>query len=183
VPSQRAFHKQGRVASQSWLPQRKIRSGDLRSATLGASALGSRALAHLPDLALRDASFFFLQNQSGSWHRGAPAASAQIRPRASGVGSHCTLRTQIPPGCTPRLQWGSVAACCSTAVTAGFVRGHQAPVTTNNRRFHRGTHHRCARMGKRSNISRLCPGPAGGLVGCTLSHPRPEAEAVPIPSA
>jgi hypothetical protein len=31
--------------------------------------------------------------------------------------------TQIPPGCAPRLQWGSVVAWSSTAVTTGFVRG------------------------------------------------------------
>jgi hypothetical protein len=60
--------------------------------------------------------------------------------------------TQIPPGCTPRLQWGSVVAWSSTAVTTGFVRGHRAPVTTNNRRTHRGTHHRCTRMCKRPNL-------------------------------
>jgi hypothetical protein len=40
-----------------------------------------------------------------------------------------------------------------TAVTTGFVRGHRrAPATTNNRRIHRDTHHRCTRMYKRSNL-------------------------------
>jgi hypothetical protein len=49
--------------------------------------------------------------------------------------------------------WGSVLAWSSTAVTAGFVRrGHRDPVTTNNRRAHRDTHHRCTRMCKRSNL-------------------------------
>jgi hypothetical protein len=52
------------------------------------------------------------------------------------VGSRCATYTQIPPGCTPRLQWGSVVARCSTAVTAGFFRGRRDPVshpvTTNN---------------------------------------------------
>jgi hypothetical protein len=57
-------------------------------------------------------------------------------PGPPGVGPRCTTCTQIPPGCTPRLQWGSVAACCSTAATTAFVRGHRAPVTTNNRRAH-----------------------------------------------
>jgi hypothetical protein len=57
-----------------------------------------------------------------------------------------------PPGCTPRLQWGSVVAWSSTAATTGFVRGHRAPVVTNNRRTHRDTRHRCARMCKRSNL-------------------------------
>jgi hypothetical protein len=59
---------------------------------------------------------------------------------------------QIPPGCTPRLQWGSVVAWSSIAATAGFVRGHRAPVTTNNRRAHRDTDHRCTRMCKRPNL-------------------------------
>jgi hypothetical protein len=89
---------------------------------------------------------------------------------AAGIGSACGLGaspipdpresaraaptcTQIPPGCTPRLQWGSVVAWSSTAVTTGFVRGHRAPVTTNNRRrVHRDTHHRCTRMCKRPNL-------------------------------
>jgi hypothetical protein len=60
--------------------------------------------------------------------------------------------TQIPPGCTPRLQWGSVVAWSSTAVSTGFVRGHRDPVTTNNRRVRRETHHRCTRMCKRSDL-------------------------------
>jgi hypothetical protein len=64
---------------------------------------------------------------------------------AAGIGSACGLgasptpdlresaraaptHTQaIPPGCTPRLQWGSVVAWSSTAATTGFVRGHRAP--------------------------------------------------------
>jgi hypothetical protein len=45
-----------------------------------------------------------------------------------------------------------VVAWSSTAVTTGFVRGHRAPVTTNNRRAHRDTRHRCTRMCKRSNL-------------------------------
>jgi hypothetical protein len=74
----------------------------------------------------------------------------------------------------------SVVACCSTAVTAGFVREHRAPVATNNRRIHRDTHHhhRCTRMCKRSNlppVSRSSPAPSklqlpttnlAGPVGC-----------------
>jgi hypothetical protein len=44
------------------------------------------------------------------------------------------------------------SARSSTAVTTGFVRGHRAPVTTNNRRLHRDPHHRCTRMCKRSNL-------------------------------
>jgi hypothetical protein len=82
----------------------------------------------------------------------------RLRPRRKpdpgppGVGSRCTTYTQIPPGCTPRLQWGSVVAWSSTAVTTGFVRGHRAPVTTNNRRIHQDTHRRCTRMCKRSNL-------------------------------
>jgi hypothetical protein len=99
VPSQRAFHKQGRVASQSWLPQRKIRSGDLRSATLGASALGSRALTHLPDLALRDASFFFLYRIKA----------------AAGIGGACGLGANP----TPDL-WGRLALHLAHANTAGL---------------------------------------------------------------
>jgi hypothetical protein len=39
----------------------------------------------------------------------------------------------------------------STAVTAGFDRGHRAPVTTNTRRLHRDSHRRCTRMCKRPN--------------------------------
>jgi hypothetical protein len=46
-----------------------------------------------------------------------------------------------------------MAAWSSTAATTGFVRGHQAPVTTNNRRVHQDPHHRCTRaMYKRSNL-------------------------------
>jgi hypothetical protein len=45
-----------------------------------------------------------------------------------------------------------VVAWSSTAVTTGFVRGHRAPVTTNNRRLHRDSHHRCTRMCKRPNL-------------------------------
>jgi hypothetical protein len=88
---------------------------------------------------------------------------------AAGIGSTCGLGAsptpdlresaravptyaQIPPGCTPRLQWGSIVAWSSTAVITGFVRGHRAPVTTNNRRAHQDTHHRCTRMCKRSNL-------------------------------
>jgi hypothetical protein len=40
----------------------------------------------------------------------------------------------------------------STAVTTGFVRGHRAPVTTNNPRLHRDPQHRCTRVCKRSNL-------------------------------
>jgi hypothetical protein len=71
-----------------------------------------------------------------------------IRESARAAPTH----TQIPPGCTPPLQWAPVVAWSSTAVTTGFVRGHRAPVTTNNRRAHRDTHHRCTRMCKRSNL-------------------------------
>jgi hypothetical protein len=63
------------------------------------------------------------------------AAWAQARPRTSGSRLalyHVCVNTA---GCTPRLQWGSVVAWSSTAVTTGFVRGHRAPVTTNNRRI------------------------------------------------
>jgi hypothetical protein len=74
-----------------------------------------------------------------------PRESARASPRARTI-------THIPPGCTPRLQWGSAVARSSTAATAGFVRGHRAPVTTNNRRTHRDTHRRCTRMCKRPNL-------------------------------
>jgi hypothetical protein len=89
-------------------------------------------------------------------------------PGPPGVGSRCTTYMHTSPGCTPRLQWGSVVACCLTAATAGFVRGHARPPglappgTTNNRQAHRDTHHRCTRMYKRSNFPPvtcvLCPG-------------------------
>jgi hypothetical protein len=55
-------------------------------------------------------------------------APAQARPRTPGVSSRCTTSAQIPPGCTPRLQWGPMVAWSSTAVTTGFVRGHRAPL-------------------------------------------------------
>jgi hypothetical protein len=38
--------------------------------------------------------------------REALAASAPARPREPGVGPRCATYAQIPPGCTPRLQWG-----------------------------------------------------------------------------
>jgi hypothetical protein len=47
---------------------------------------------------------------------------------------------------------GPVITWRSTAVTTGFVKGHRAPVTTNNRRIHRDTHHRCTPMCKRPNL-------------------------------
>jgi hypothetical protein len=38
---------------------------------------------------------------------------------------------RLPPGCTPRLQWvlqwGTMAACSSTAAAVGFARGNRAP--------------------------------------------------------
>jgi hypothetical protein len=63
----------------------------------------------------------------------------RIRAAAGSMGSACGLGTspipdlresaravptytQMPPGCTPRLQWGSVVAWSSTAVTTGFNR-------------------------------------------------------------
>jgi hypothetical protein len=68
---------------------------------------------------------------------GAPAAWAQARPRApAGVGSAravqrvCKYRLAARPRL---LQWGSVVAWSSAAPAVGFVRGHRAPVTTNNR--------------------------------------------------
>jgi hypothetical protein len=76
-----------------------------------------------------------------------------IRESARAVPTH----TQTPPGCTTRPQWTWLRGrllwpCYSTAVTAGFVRGHRAPVKTNNRRVHRDTHHRCTRMCKRPSL-------------------------------
>jgi hypothetical protein len=70
------------------------------------------------------------------------AAWAPARPRTSRSrprGSRCTTYAQIPPGCTPRLQWGSMVAWSSTAATAGFVRGrgHRAPATTYERHAQR----------------------------------------------
>jgi hypothetical protein len=67
------------------------------------------------------------------------AAWAQAQPRTSGgrlaLALYHVHANSTPPGCTPRLQWqwGSVVAWSSTAATTGFVRGHRAPVTTNNR--------------------------------------------------
>jgi hypothetical protein len=50
-------------------------------------------------------------------------------PGPPGVRSRCTdvrvntAGLHVPPGCTPRLQWqwGSVVACCSTAVTRALL--------------------------------------------------------------
>jgi hypothetical protein len=95
---------------------------------------------------------------------------------AAGIGSACGLGASPAPdlrvsaraapptrkyrraarlGCNG-AQWST---SCSTAVTAGFVRGHRAPVTTNNRRIHQDTHRRCTRMCKRSNLPPACSPP------------------------
>jgi hypothetical protein len=52
----------------------------------------------------------------------------------------------------------------STAVTTGPVIGHRAPVTTHNRRLHRGPHHRCTRMAM-ANCQLLTAG-----LACAKSH-------------
>jgi hypothetical protein len=71
---------------------------------------------------------------------------------AAGIGSACGLGagptpdpreparavptyTQIPPGCAPRLQWGSVVAWSSTAATTGFVRGHRTPGSSHDQQL------------------------------------------------
>jgi hypothetical protein len=47
---------------------------------------------------------------------------------APGVGSRCTTYAQIPPGCPPRLPWGSVPAWCSTApLSCGGGRSSPSP--------------------------------------------------------
>jgi hypothetical protein len=68
----------------------------------------------------------------------------------------------------------------STAAITGCIRGHRAPVTTNNRRLHRDTHHRCTRMCKRSNlppVSRSSRPASSKLqlrtLQARLRHPRP----------
>jgi hypothetical protein len=77
------------------------------------------------------------------------------------------LHASAAMGLSGRLEFDS----SNHARTTGFVRGHRAPVTTNNRRIHRDTHHRCTRMYKRAYIdserhptsplaylsARLCP--------------------------
>jgi hypothetical protein len=63
-----------------------------------------------------------------------------------------------------------VAACGSTAATTGFVRGHRAPVTTNNRRVHRDTQRRCARMCKRSNLPPVFQGAQSSLPRAPINH-------------
>jgi hypothetical protein len=51
-----------------------------------------------------------VQNQSGSWRTSRLRPGRKLGPGPPGVGSRCkpTSHTQIPPGCTPRLQWGSL---------------------------------------------------------------------------
>jgi hypothetical protein len=122
---------------------------------------------------------FLLRNQSGGWHRKRLRSGRKPDPGPPGVGSRWTTRTQIPPGCTPRLEWGPVVAWCSTAVTTGFVRGHRAPVTTNNRRAHRDTHHRCTRMCKRSRLP-LCPGPVQPPQSSNYELDRPGCDTRPL---
>jgi hypothetical protein len=81
---------------------------------------------------------------AGSWHGKRLLPGRQHAPGPSEAGSCGTTYAQIPPGCTPapRLQWGSVVVWSSTAApTAGLLIGHRAPVTTNNRRAHRGPRH------------------------------------------
>jgi hypothetical protein len=80
----------------------------------------------------------FTQNQGGGWLRKRLRPRRKPDPGPPGVGSRCATCAQIPPpGCAPRLQRGSMVAWSSTAATTGFVRGHRAPATTNNRRAHR----------------------------------------------
>jgi hypothetical protein len=81
------------------------------------------------------------------------AAWASVRPRASGsrlaMHRHTRkYRRAARLGCNG-ARWSTRS---STAVTTGFVRGHRAPVTTNNRRLHRDSHHRCTRMYKRPSL-------------------------------
>jgi hypothetical protein len=88
----------------------------------------------------------------GQWKPGiqiGPVAFMYRTRAVAGIGSACGLGasptpdlresaravptyTQIPPGCTPRLQWGSVVAWSSTAVTTGFVRGHRTPGSSHD---------------------------------------------------
>jgi hypothetical protein len=71
-------------------------------------------------------------------------AVPRTRTHANTAGLHASAAM----GLSGRLLFGR-----STAVTTGFVRGHRAPVTTNNRRAHRDTRQRrCTRMCKRSNL-------------------------------
>jgi hypothetical protein len=92
---------------------------------------------------------FYIQNQSGSWNRkrlrpGRPC----LREPARDVPHMRKYRRAARLGCNG-ARWPTRS---STAVTTGFVRGHRAPVTTNNRRLHRDSHHRCTRMCKRPNL-------------------------------
>jgi hypothetical protein len=92
---------------------------------------------------------FYIQNQSGSWNRkrlrpGRPC----LREPARDVPHIRKYRRAARLGCNG-ARWPTRS---STAVTTGFVRGHRAPATTNNRRLHRDSHHRCTRMCKRPNF-------------------------------
>jgi hypothetical protein len=83
----------------------------------------------------------------------APAALAPARPRTPGgrlaMHRHTRkYRRAARLGCNG-ARWSTRS---STAATTGFVRGHRAPGTTNNRRLHRDSHHRCTRMCKRSSL-------------------------------
>jgi hypothetical protein len=121
----------------------------------------------------------------------------KCRTRA-GIGSACSLSAsptpdlrfsaraaptcaQILPGCTPRLQWGSVAAWSSTAATTGFVRGHRPPVTTNNRRVHRDTHHRCTRTYVQTVQSSTCVQVQSSLLKASTTNLTAGPVATPAP--
>jgi hypothetical protein len=100
------------------------------------------------------AAWAITQGQSGSWHGRRLRSGRKPGPGPPGVGSRCTdvcvntagLHASAAMGLSGRLEFAIAGA------TAGFVRGHRAPVTTNNRRAHRDTDHRRTRMCKRPNL-------------------------------
>jgi hypothetical protein len=100
-----------------------------------------------------------------SWHRKRLQPGRKPNPRASGsrLALHRRARKYRRAARLGCSGWGSVVAWSSTAATTGFVRGHRAPVTTNNRRTHLNTTetpttdaHVCAN----GPIFHLSPGPA-----------------------
>jgi hypothetical protein len=107
-------------------------------------------------ISTRQARLCLKKNQSGSclhWYRRRLRPRRQPGQRASGsrlaMHRHTRkYRRAARLGCNG-ARWPTRS---STAATTGFVRGHRAPVTTNNRRLHRDSHHRCTRMCKRPNL-------------------------------
>jgi hypothetical protein len=105
----------------------------------------------------------------------------QARPRTSGSQLALYRRARkFRRAATGSWQRGSVAAWSSTAATTGFVRGHRAPATTNNRRIHRYTHHRCTRMCKYGPISHQCPGPVQPPRSSNYELDRPGCDTHPL---